>query len=410
MTARTYNFTKHNGVLCKAKKRFTKVSGVRKRILSGWTKQNGIVEKVYEGPQQSFFVVATFDGVDGSNTSDARGVYSIDENNIIFTVYSGALYLLDDYIINSSGTRLTGGGAVVKYASPDDNTGTRMASFNYSANSLMFGGTAVYYSEMPIATPLQPAGPSRPSRTYGMKAPIKSDVVGEFYGQNGGKIYNTAADGTQTFIRFLAYSAYYSNISPGIILADGHGYYLWNYSTSSSASAARDFVLVKVLNGTTTLINVDSIADTNSPDWCLSGIYTIDGTELFFSFQTGTFGTDNYAHFCKYNVSDGTVTKVQVARGKQIIGTYGGYIFALASNSDASDFCAIERYDTDLQYVDSHSIPAQQNLKKLDDTLRQSYDAQSFGIDMIYGTITSNSEFVGFNCYNSIIVVDLTQF
>jgi hypothetical protein len=208
----------------------------------------------------------------------------------------------------------------------------------------------------------------------------------------------------------LAYSAYYSNISPGIILADGHGYYLWNYSTSSSASAARDFVLVKVLNGTTTLINVDSIADTNSPDWCLSGIYTIDGTELFFSFQTGTFGTDNYAHFCKYNVSDGTVTKVQVARGKQIIGTYGGYIFALASNSDASDFCAIERYDTDLQYVDSHSIPAQQNLKKLDDTLRQSYDAQSFGIDMIYGTITSNSEFVGFNCYNSIIVVDLTQF
>ena len=122
------------------------------------------------------------------------------------------------------------------------------------------------------------------------------------------------------------------------------------------------------------------------------------------------FGSDSYAHFCKYNVSDGTVTKVQVARGKQMIGTYGGYIFVLASNSDASDFCTIERYDTDLQFVDSHAIPAQQNLKKLDDKLRQPYDAQGFGLDYIYGTIASNSEFVGFNCYNSMIVVDLAQF
>ena len=132
MTARTYNFTKRNGALCKAKKRFTKVNGIRKRILAGWTKHNGVVEQVYENPSKWFYFVATYDGVNGNDTSEAKGVYSIDENNIIFSIYAGALYLLDNYTTNSSGTRLTGGSAVVKYASPDDNSGDRMASFNYN--------------------------------------------------------------------------------------------------------------------------------------------------------------------------------------------------------------------------------------------------------------------------------------
>ena len=414
MTVRTYNFTKRNGALCKAKKRFTKVNGVRKRILAGWTKQNGVVEQVYEDPSQGFFTIVTFDGVVGDNTNvTAKNLYSIDENNVVFSATNGSLCLLSNYSANSSVTRLSGGGAVVQYASPDGNAAERSASFNYGAASLMFGGKGVYYNEMPIATPLQPIGPSRSSRTYAICAPIKSDIAGEFYGPSKTDqktFYNTAADGSQTFIRRLVNSAYYTNASPGIILEDGHGYYLWNYSSSSTSTAARSFVLVKVLNGLTTMIDVDSIALSGSPEWSLSGVYTIDGTELFFSFQTGMFGTDNYAHFCKYNVSSGTVTKVQVARGKQIIGTYGGYIFALASNSDASDFCTIERYDTDLQYLDSHSIPAQQNLKKLDDKLIQPLNEQSFGSLLIYGTITSNSEFVGFNCSNSFIVLDLAQF
>lgn len=414
MTARTYNFTKRNGALCKAKKRFTKVNGIRKRILAGWTKRNGVVEQVYEDPSKGFVFIATYDGyVDSSSGYEAKSIYSIDEDNIIFTVSSGHLYLLNNYGTNSSGTRLSGGSAVVQYASPDDTSGSRMASFNYGNASMMIGGTGVYYNEMVLADPLHPVGPSRASRTYGISAPIKSETANDFYGARASsptQFYKTDASGSQTFLSYLAgNTAYYSKISPGIILENGHGYYLWNYSSSSSASAARNFVLVKVLNGTTTMVNVDSITLSN-PEWCLSGIYTIDGSELFFSFQTGIFGSDSYAHFCKYNVSDGTVTKVQVARGKQMIGTYGGYIFVLASNSDASDFCTIERYDTDLQFVDSHAIPAQQNLKKLDDKLRQPYDAQGFGSDYIYGTIASNSEFVGFNCYNSMIVVDLAQF
>lgn len=409
MTARTYNFTKQNGVLCKAKKRYTKVSGVKKRILAGWTKQNGVVEQVYEDPSAGFYFIATWDGVMFGNSGyDVRDTCAIDENNIVFTA-NGAAHLLNNYVTNDSSTLLTGN--PVYFVSPRDNGSSNLlASYNYSNNSIFSGGCAVYYNELPLNDLTHPTGPRRPSRTYTMSGPIKSDVAGEYYGHYRGGFYKTAADGSQTYLSMLSNNKYYEVVSPGIILEDGHGYYLWVHSNSSSSSAARDFILVKVLNGSTTSINVDSIALSGSPEWCLSGIYTIDGSELFFSFQTGLFGTDDYAHFCKYNVSSGTVTKVQVARGRQIIGTYGGYVFVLASNSDASDFCVIERYDTDLQFVDSHSIPAQQNLKKLDDKLRQSYDAQSFGNDMIHGTITSNSEFVGFNCYNSIIVLDLAQF
>lgn len=409
MTARTYNFTKRNGALCKAKKRFTKVNGIRKRILAGWTKRNGVVEQVYEDPSAGFYFIATWDGVEYGNSGyDVRTVYAIDENNIVFTSSSDAAHLLNNYVTNNSSTLLTG--SPVYFVTPVGNSIERLASYNYSNDSIFSGGTSVYYNELPLNDLTHPTGPRRPSRTYGMGGPVKSDVAGEYYGHYRGGFYKTAADGSQTYLSMLSNNRYYEVVSPGIILEDGHGYYLWVHSDSSSAGAAREFILVKVLNGATTLVNVDSIAQSNSPDWCLSSIYTIDGTELFFSFQTGIFGSDSYAHFCKYNVSNGTVTKVLVGHGRQMIGTYGGYIFVLAADSDASDFCTIERYDTDLQFVDSHAIPAQQNLQKLDTTLRKPAGASGFGSEIIYGTVTSNSEYVGFACYDSIIVLDLAQF
>lgn len=409
MTVRSYNFTKQNGVLCKAKKRYTKVSGVKKRILAGWTKQNGVVEQVYEDPSAGFYFIATWDGVwNGNSGNQVRDAYSIDENNIVFTA-NGCAQLLNNYVTNNSSTVLSNN--PIYFVSPQDSGFTeRLASYNYSNNSIFSGGRTVYYNELPLNDLTHPTGPRRPSRTYIMAGPIKSDVTGEYYGHYRGGFYKTAADGSQTYLNMLSNNKYYEVVSPGIILEDGHGYYLWVHSNSSSSSAARDFILVKVLNGNTTSINVDSIADSGSPDWCLSGIYTIDGTELFFSFQEGIFGSDTYAHFCKYNVSDGTVTKVLVGRGRQMIGTYDGYIFVLAADSDASNFCTIERYNTSLQLVDSHVIPAQQNLQKLDTSLRKPAGASGFGSEIIYGTITSNSEYVGFACYESIIVLDLAQF
>lgn len=72
MTANNFNYTKQNGVLMKASRRFTKQNGVVKRILSGWTKQNGVVEKVFETP--------TVNGIKFLNVpsaiGDARPIYA----------------------------------------------------------------------------------------------------------------------------------------------------------------------------------------------------------------------------------------------------------------------------------------------------------------------------------------------
>lgn len=413
MTARNYNFTKQNGTLYKAGKRFTKQSGVKKRILAGWTKRNGVVEQVYRDTSRGFYTLVTFPGQD-PNSSYPDGyplstLYTVDEENIVcdcntFLRFWGN-YENSNTVINMSDT--------YKYAI-SANWSTYCYAGGVVNNQSLFGGvrtlSAPNYGEAVLSSLTVPQSKRTSTTNYSLRAPLKASNSNFYYGYYTDtqtspfllNLYRVPITGGAPTSMGTVLSAKAIRYSYGLSLTAGVSYLAVSKETAvnHTTSDTANIVLLKNENGSVTEIPIITITTANSYgiSCSLGKLYTLTGGEVLFSISFSQAYIHNYCYLCKCT-PEGVVTTVQVARGRRMIGTYNNHVYVIATDEDSDHLCVIEKYDSSLQLVGTHSIPSQAGVAKVEPTS-----------GMPVGVSNSNSRYGGFNIGNSVFVLDLAQF
>lgn len=373
MTARNFNYTKQNGVLMKASKRFTKQNGVVKQILSGWTKQNGVIEQVYSSvpiPQFAEFVLLDTTGAgsyDIFSVSDTRMVYY--EKRTVDGVLHTDSYIWDNY--------MSGGTPVIISPQCFASYGFNYASGVAANQSILSSSPGVQYAagnELYLSNPSAGSTNKTGNGTAYIKRANMSYVDFDItYGSNSDTlkmIEFTNSTSTTTNV----YTSYYVRLGKGLTLSNGRGVIpaqKTNMSTTSDNCTTIYIYFLDYNNGTlsrstavtisrSTSTTTSTLSSSNS-NLISSPVYTTNGQDCYFSVtwttRSSVWPIDPVTYMCKYDTTTSTASNVAIPGCKCIIGTYNNYIYAIGVSSDPDVFVTVEQYDSSFQLIKSKNVP-----------------------------------------------------